>query len=102
MLTGPVLQHVAEAVNPPLTVTVYPGADGGFTWYEDAGDGYGYERGEYARVRLTWRDADRELILSGREGRWPGMPEEKEIRIALVGDPERVIHYTGDEIRIRL
>ena len=102
VLTGPVLQHVAEAVNPPLTVTVYPGADGGFTWYEDAGDGYGYERGEYARVRLTWRDADRELILSGREGRWPGVPEEKEIRIALVGDPERVIHYTGDEIRIRL
>ncbi|MBQ2462712.1 MAG: DUF5110 domain-containing protein, partial [Clostridia bacterium] len=57
VILGPVRQYVDENRNAPLTVNVYPGADGSFTWYDDAGDGYGYEEGECAVTTLTWDDA---------------------------------------------
>ena len=37
------------------------GADGRFTLYNDAGDGYGYERGEYATVTYEWHDDEERL-----------------------------------------
>ena len=40
---------------------MFPGADGRLALYADAGDGYGYERGEYAIRRYEWHDAARTL-----------------------------------------
>ena len=45
---------------------VWPGADARFELYEDAGDGYGYEKGEYTVRQLLWDDAARRL--TGAEG----------------------------------
>ncbi len=42
-------------------IRVYPGADGGFVYYNDAGDGYAYEQGEYECVTLTWDDKTKKL-----------------------------------------
>lgn len=44
-----------------ICLRAYSGADGGFTMYEDAGDGYGYEEGEYCLTYLTYHDAAREV-----------------------------------------
>ena len=55
------LQYADQQPEGPLEVRVYPGADGAFDLYEDAGDGYGYERGEYAITHLEWNDAERKL-----------------------------------------
>ena len=44
-----------------ICLRVYPGADGRFTLYEDAGDGYGYEKGEYCLTYLTYDDAHRKV-----------------------------------------
>lgn len=49
-----------------ITLQVWPGADGSFTLYEDAGDGYGYEGGEYCLTRLTYTDADRRVEWSSQ------------------------------------
>lgn len=35
-------------------VRVYTGADGDFTVYDDAGDGYAYENGEYTKVKVIY------------------------------------------------
>ena len=43
MPVGPDVQYTAERRWDNLPVTVYPGADGDFTLYEDEGDGYNYE-----------------------------------------------------------
>ncbi|MDD6034730.1 MAG: glycoside hydrolase family 31 protein [Lachnospiraceae bacterium] len=43
---------------------VYKGKDATFCLYEDAGDGYGYERGEYELTLLQWKDAEGELLKS--------------------------------------
>lgn len=102
LLQGPVQQFVTEIPHPPLDVTVYPGADGRFTWYDDAGDGYGYEAGQCARVTFTWRDRDRELTISAREGSWPGMAEKQTLRIRLAGGNAAEVCYTGQAITLRL
>lgn len=55
--------HYADAAmcSAPLTIYVYSGADGRFTLYNDAGDGYGYEHGEYLRTTYVWHDDNRQL-----------------------------------------
>ncbi len=41
---------------------VFKGKDAEFFLYEDAGDGYGYERGEYTVTRIAWNEAKEELL----------------------------------------
>ncbi|GEM_PF-4521668 len=64
---------------------VYPGADGEFDWYADAGDTYDYGRGVYRVVPMRWDDAARTLSLGDAPGRYPGMPERVRIRPLIVG-----------------
>lgn len=42
-----------------ICLWVYAGADGDFELYEDSGDGYGYERGEYCVTHISYRDRER-------------------------------------------
>ena len=51
-------ESTAEMEGRDILLLVYGGADGTFTLYEDAGDGYGYENGEYCLTRIRYRDAD--------------------------------------------
>lgn len=39
-----------------IVLLVYAGKSGSYTLYEDAGDGYGYEKGEYCLTRITYDD----------------------------------------------
>lgn len=48
---GPAIQYASENPDVPLELYIYPGCDGEFLLYHDAGDGYGYERGEYSFTR---------------------------------------------------
>ena len=100
VLTGPVRQYTEEQPDAPLTVTVYPGADGSFIWYEDAGDGYGYEQGECARVLLRWNDAARGLTVSERKGRFPGMAEKRKLVVKIPEEGEHVLMYDGNECSV--
>ncbi len=47
---------------------VYAGKDGSFELYEDSGDGYGYENGEYSLTTVSWSQESGALTASdGRE-----------------------------------
>ena len=46
-----------------LHVYVYPSADGKYKFYDDAGDGYGYESGEYTLGEFVWQDGERRLDI---------------------------------------
>ena len=41
---------------------VFKGKDAEFFLYEDAGDGYGYEQGEYTITRIVWNEAEGTLL----------------------------------------
>lgn len=45
-----------------ITLTVYGGKSGEFTLYEDAGDGYAYETGEFGITKFTWQIANTVLV----------------------------------------
>ena len=51
------MQYVDADPDAVCEVRIYAGADGKFTLYNDAGDGYGYERGEYTAVTICYDDA---------------------------------------------
>jgi alpha-glucosidase (family GH31 glycosyl hydrolase) len=65
---GPVLQHTAEPSDEPLTLQVYPGADGQFAMYEDDGTSFRYEQGDFIRLDCTWEDASRTLRVAAADG----------------------------------
>lgn len=50
--------------NDKITFKVYSGKDAEFMLYEDAGDGYGYENGEYSFTKISWSQEDGVLTSS--------------------------------------
>jgi len=67
-----------------LEVRVYPGADGDFEWYSDAGDTYDYENGSHRIVPIHWEDAARTLTLADSRNSYPGMPKRVHIHLMLL------------------
>lgn len=65
---GPVRQYTTEPVDEPVTLRIYPGADGRFSLYDDDGTSFAYKNGEHSRIDCSWRDSARKLTLatSGR------------------------------------
>ena len=60
------LHYTSEDTGCPLEIHVYTGADADFVLYEDAGDGYGYENGEYAMISMHWDDKTGSLTIDER------------------------------------
>ena len=107
-----VQQYVDEQPDAPLTIDVYTGADGRFSIYEDDGRSYGYERGQSSRIPLAWDQAKGTLAIGKREGSWPGMPGQREIRVRWIDGPrsdagaveakaDETVHYEGKALVVR-
>ncbi len=65
---GPVKQYTSDNVEEPLSIRVYPGADGHFMLYEDDGTSFNYRSGDWMGIDLVWDDRDRRLELSLANG----------------------------------
>ncbi|UCH13562.1 MAG: DUF5110 domain-containing protein, partial [Bacteroidales bacterium] len=81
---GPQVQYANEIIG-PLTVRVYPGADGSFTFYDDERDSYNYENGDYSIIEMKWDDASQTFSIESQKGEYKGMPESRKITIVKVG-----------------
>ena len=98
-----VMQYVDEVPDAAYEIRVYCGADARFTIYEDAGDGYGYENGDFALIQIDWKEQNSKLRISARRGSFPGLVEEREYRIVLIsasGSQAQAVSYFGKEIVI--
>ena len=84
--TGPLKQHSGELVDEPVTLRVYPGASGHFTWYDDDGSSFAYENGSYMKVACEWDDSNRRLTLTRDSAGTLGVG--RRIRVALAGAPQ--------------
>jgi alpha-D-xyloside xylohydrolase len=83
---GPVVHYAEEKPGAPLELRVYRGADGAFTLYEDDGNSYSYEKGEYAEIPIAWNEAAKKLTIGARKGSFTGMEAQREFHIVWVGD----------------
>jgi alpha-D-xyloside xylohydrolase len=98
---GPVKPYADAPSDEPIELRVYPGADGTFVLYDDAGDGFGYQRGEYSAVQLTWNDRSRTLSIASRDRTFPSNPGLR-IVCGSVSQLTRDIGYTGKAEQVRL
>jgi len=95
---GPVRPYADAPSDEPLELRVYPGHDGSFTLYDDAGDGYGYQRGEKSTIEVQWIERNRRLRIGARQGTYPGMPGAFAMKIVCASAPEsasQLIRYDG-------
>lgn len=109
---GPDLQWTGEKPADPLELRIYPGADGHFALYEDAGEGYAYEHGAFTIIPFEWDDAAGVLRIGARVGGFPGMLEQRTLHIVRVRpghgvgiDPtpaDRVVAYAGQAVSVDL
>ena len=66
---GPVKQYAQQPSDEPTQILLYPGADGEFSLFDDDGESFAYERGEYSLIHLAWDDANRTLHLRPGSGK---------------------------------
>ncbi len=81
---GPTMQYTSEKPTDPLEIRVCPGADGTFTLYEDAGEGFAYQKGKRSEIQLAWNDKAGILTIGKRHGSFPGMLKQRTVRAVLV------------------
>jgi alpha-glucosidase/alpha-D-xyloside xylohydrolase len=99
--TGPVKEYVDQPVDAPLAVTIYPGANGAFTLYEDDGKSFAHKRGDFMRLAMTWNDATRRFSIAlAPRSRVRGAPPRRiEVRVAGTTTP-RSISFDGKPAEI--
>jgi alpha-D-xyloside xylohydrolase len=109
---GPEIEYADEKPAGPIELRIYPGADGKFELYQDAGDSYDYERGNHSIISLYWSESTRTLTIGDREGSYPEMPARIQIKVvwvsvghgsglAPVANPDKIVEYTGRAISVQ-
>jgi hypothetical protein len=84
------MPYTPPGPNPNLTLTVYPGARGHFTLYDDAGLGFGYQTGQFALTTITHteRRARSTVTIAAARGSFPGAPQARDWQIQLLDVPQ--------------
>lgn len=79
---GPAVEYADQPLSQPLDVRVYPGRNASFTLYDDAGDGYACEKGQYAQRHLCWDEQAQKLST----GKWQGKykPKHQDITVSII------------------
>lgn len=110
---GPEKEWQNQLPDSDMELRIYAGADGHFTLYEDAGDGYAYEDGVYAEIDFSWNDGEKSLTISERRGSFPGMLATRQFHVVLVRpghgigieqtqQTDQTVVYDGCTIRVVL
>lgn len=107
---GPDIQYTGEKTDGSIALYIFPGQNGSFTFYEDEGVNYNYEKGQYSSIDITYDDSKRTVTLSNRRGEFAGMTSSRTFKIFWVDGqsgikldasrPEKVVTYNGSEITV--
>jgi len=107
---GPAVQYAVKKNWDNLKVSVYPGANGDFTLYEDEYDNYNYENGKFSEIKFHWDDKSRTLKIADRTGAFTGMLQDRKFDIVIapagsnMGNSKIVksVAYNGKAINVKL
>lgn len=98
---GPVRQYTTEKVDAPLTLLIYPSANGDFTLYEDDGITFNYRKGEWMGIQMAWNDRRRRLTLRLAEGSRMLPPLRRNIEVRMAGETvTRKVVFEGRTVEV--
>jgi alpha-glucosidase (family GH31 glycosyl hydrolase) len=101
--TEPYTPFTPDAPNPSLIVTIYPGAHGRETLYDDAGADFGYKHHQYTLTTIdqTERGTHAMVTISAAIGHFPGavMARSWQLRILDLPRPKTVTLEVGRRSR---
>ena len=102
---GPDAAHAGEGRTGPLTVRVHPAAGaapGATTLYEDAGDGFGHEDGDFARRDISCEASEDRVTVSLGEREGPFVPQRETVILELRGvEAPRGVTVGGEAVESR-
>jgi alpha-D-xyloside xylohydrolase len=109
---GPEIQYTDEKPGAPITLYVYTGRNGAFTLYEDAGTDYGYEKGAFATIPISYDESRGELTIGPRAGEFPGMVSRRTFNVRWISAgtrdaanfaarPDQNVEYSGAALVVR-
>jgi alpha-glucosidase (family GH31 glycosyl hydrolase) len=98
---GPVKQHTGEPSGGPLSISLYPGQDGSFLFYEDDGKSFDYRKGEWMGIEMHWNDSRRVLTLGLAAGAKMLPPISRNIEVTM-NVTRRNLEFTGRPVEIQL
>ena len=102
---GPEMQYCGEKAWDNLEIRIYPGANGDFTLYEDEGDNYNYERGQYTEIPFQWNNGSRTLKIGARKGQYPGMLQQRQFNVVVIEKGQtttKTVDYNGQAMSVKL
>jgi alpha-glucosidase (family GH31 glycosyl hydrolase) len=98
----PVKQYTGEKVDAPLSLQIYPGADGRFVLYEDDGITFNYRKGERTHIQMTWDDRRRRLTLALAQGTRMLPPMQRNIEVRIIpAKTTRSVVFTGRPLTVQ-
>lgn len=98
----PLRQYTSQKVAGPLSLVVYPGAEGSCSVYEDDGRSFDFRKGEFMRIEAFWHDREKRLALRLAKGsKMLGISKSIEVRMAG-GSVGRTVLFEGRPLEIKL
>ena len=96
-------EYVAEKAWDDLELRIYPDADADFTLYEDEGDNYNYEHGQYTTIAMHWDDRTHTLTIGQRQGQYPGMLSARRFIVRVAGSGQvKIVEYQGEKKEVKM
>jgi len=109
---GKIIQYAGEKSADTLEIRVYKGADAKFELYEDEGDNYNYEKGNYSIISFKWDEKRQRLMIGYKQGNYQGDLKKRIFNIVLVAENKgfgtntsstgKKVLYVGSQVKVKL
>tara|TARA_Y100001934_G_scaffold170513_1_gene202387 strand:- start:2451 stop:2918 length:468 start_codon:yes stop_codon:yes gene_type:complete len=94
----PIRQHTGQKVDEPMTLKIYPGANGNYTLYEDDGISLNYLEGDSAQTLIKWDDASKTLSIEPASKQTAARTFQVEL---IPNGGTKKIQYTGQRLELQ-
>lgn len=87
----------------PQTITISPGTNGAGSLYEDDGENFDFQKGEFMRIEMQWDDRARKLAIRLAPGaRMQGANPRTLSVMAIDSNQTRTVVFHGDPLSVAL
>ena len=97
----PIRQYTSQPAGEPTTLNIYPGADGGFTLYDDDGVSLDYMRNVASWTQFRWDDRRRILTVEPDPRSKTKAPTRVFSVVLMPDEIRQSVQFAGKKIQVR-